>query len=214
MEKLKAFFKKHKKLIIALSLGLTALAANFALFYLFLSWGMQSLWAQGLAAIGGILTAIGVYIAALLFKKHRETILYLFFGVVTTVVNFALYYAIRFVAVRFFHALPTNEYLWINTVAWIGAVLVAYVTNRRWVFESQAEGFFAVTKEFVSFVLSRLFSFGVEMLLLFIMVDVCTVSDAIAKVPVAIVTIVLNYVTGKLLVFRKKAKENTEESPE
>ena len=130
-----------------------------------------------------------------LLKKHRETVSYLFFGVVTTVVNFILYYALLFLGMH---------YLWAQVIAWIGAVLVAYITNKLWVFESRVNGFLPVLKEMLVFIASRLFSFGVETLLLYLMVDVASVSEGIAKIPVAVLTVILNYVTGKLLVFRKK----------
>ncbi len=130
-----------------------------------------------------------------LLKKHRETVSYLFFGVVTTVVNFILYYALLFLGMH---------YLWAQVIAWIGAVLVAYITNKLWVFESHVSGLLPVLKEMLVFIASRLFSFGVETLLLYLMVDVASVSEGIAKIPVAVLTVILNYVTGKLLVFRKK----------
>lgn len=128
-------------------------------------------------------------------KKHREAIRYLFFGVVTTVVNFVLYYALLYLGMH---------YLWAQVIAWIGAVLVAYVTNKLWVFESRVTGVLPILREMASFVLSRLFSFGVETLLLFLMVDVAAISEGVAKIPVAVLTVVLNYITGKLMVFRKK----------
>ena len=132
---------------------------------------------------------------AAFLKKHKEAISYLFFGVVTTVVNFVLYYALLSFGMH---------YLWAQAISWIGAVLVAYITNKLWVFESRVTGVLPILREMVSFVLSRLFSFGVETLLLILMVDVAAISEGIAKIPVAVITVVLNYVTGKLMVFRKK----------
>lgn len=130
-----------------------------------------------------------------LFIKYREAIRYLFFGVVTTAVNFVLYYALLYLGMH---------YLWAQVIAWIGAVLVAYLTNKRWVFESRVTGFLPVLRELFSFVLSRLFSFGVETLLLFLMVDVASISEGIAKIPVAVLTVILNYITGKWMVFKRK----------
>lgn len=130
-----------------------------------------------------------------LFKKHKEAILYLFFGGVTTAVSFVLYYALLFAGVH---------YLWAQGISWIGAVLVAYVTNKLWVFESRVTGALPILWEMASFILSRLFSFAVETLLLFLMVDVAAISEGIAKIPVAVLTVILNYVTGKLMVFKKK----------
>lgn len=130
-----------------------------------------------------------------LYEKHRETIHYLFFGVVTTVVNFVIYYVLLGLGMH---------YLAAQVIAWIGAVIVAYVTNKLWVFESRARTLPAVAAEFASFVASRLFSGAVETALLWLLVDVITIPENIAKLPVAVLTVVLNYITGKLLVFRKR----------
>lgn len=130
-----------------------------------------------------------------LYARYRETVNYLIFGVATTVVNFVVYGALVYFGVHYIAA---------QTIAWIAAVIFAYVTNRIWVFESHARGVGAIAAEFVSFTASRLFSFGVETLLLWLMVDVGGISEIFAKIPVAVITVVLNYVTGKLLVFRKK----------
>ncbi len=138
-----------------------------------------------------------------LFHKYRETVMYLIFGVATTVVSFALYYVFRFIGM---------PYLWAQTLSWIGAVIFAYITNKIWVFESNVRGFAPLFMEFVSFVASRLFSFGVETLLLWLMVDFAHVPDKIAKIPVAVITVILNYVTGKLLVFTKKNSTDTTNS--
>ena len=130
-----------------------------------------------------------------LLKKYKEAIRYLFFGVVTTAVNFVLYYALLYMGMH---------YLWAQAISWIGAVLVAYITNKLWVFESRITGVLPILREISSFVLSRLFSFGVETLLLYLMVDVAAIGEGIAKIPVAVITVVLNYITGKWMVFRRK----------
>ncbi len=203
MDKLKAFLLKYKTAIACLVLCVTALAVSFALFYLLMGRGIDVRWAHAVSCVSAVLAALGVYVASLLFKKYREAIAYLFFGVLTTVVSFALYYALLWLGLH---------YLWAQTISWVGAVLFAYVTNKRYVFESRAHGFFPVLFEFCSFVLSRLFSFGVETLLLWLMVDIATVSETVAKIPVAVLTVILNYVTGKLLVFRKKSDGDTTNS--
>ncbi len=128
-------------------------------------------------------------------KRKKEMVSYLFFGVLTTLVNFVLYYGLLALGMHYIAA---------QTIAFAGAVLFAYVTNKIWVFESRVSGFVPVLLELGSFTLSRLFSFLIETALLFLLVDVCHLSEGISKIPVAVVTVVLNYVTGKLLVFKKK----------
>ena len=130
-----------------------------------------------------------------IYRKHREGIHYLFFGVVTTVVNFVIYYALLACGMHYIAA---------QILAWIGAVIAAYITNRLWVFESRASGARKIAAEFAAFVASRLFSGAVETALLWLLVDVICLSENIAKFPVAVLTVVLNYVTGKMIVFRKR----------
>ena len=70
--------------------------------------------------------------------KYREVILYLVFGVATTLVNFAVFYLLDFLGVH---------YLASTLIAWFVSVLFAYLTNRRFVFSSEAKGAEAVMKE-------------------------------------------------------------------
>ena len=78
-----------------------------------------------------------------LFLKYRELILYVFFGGLTTLVNWAGYWLLADV-----FRVP---YLWATAIAQILSILFAYVTNRIWVFESKAKGFSAVFWEMVLF---------------------------------------------------------------
>ena len=61
--------------------------------------------------------------------KYKHYILYIIFGVLTTLVNIVTYY----LAHKILPVMPST------VLAWILAVLFAYVTNRQFVFESQAE---------------------------------------------------------------------------
>lgn len=134
----------------------------------------------------------------ILLVKYKELITYAIFGVLTTVVNYIVYFLLLDVM--------SVNYLVVNVLAWIVAVLFAYVTNRIWVFESRAKGA-KMLVEFVSFVGSRLASLGAETLLLFLLVDLAGMGEKLAKIPVGIIVIILNYVLSKLLVFRKTKKD-------
>lgn len=133
-----------------------------------------------------------------LMIKYKELITYAIFGVLTTVVNYIVYFLLLDVM--------SVNYLVVNVLAWIVAVLFAYVTNRIWVFESRAKGS-KMLVEFVYFVGSRLASLGAETLLLFLLVDLAGMGEKLAKIPVGIIVIILNYVLSKLLVFRKTKKD-------
>ena len=91
-----------------------------------------------------------------LFLKYKELILYVFFGGLTTLVNWAGYWLLADV----FHV----PYLWATAIAQVLSILFAYVTNRIWVFESKAKGFSAVFWEMVRFFGCRAASFVLDLL--------------------------------------------------
>ena len=135
----------------------------------------------------------------LLWKKYREIITYLFFGFVTTAVNYGVYALL----VRGFHM----DVVPANIIAWIAGVVVAYVTNKLWVFESKARDAKTVVREFLEFVVARLITLGVETLLLWIFVDKLGANDLIMKIITNVIVVILNYVFSKFIIFRKKKEK-------
>lgn len=119
----------------------------------------------------------------MIFKKHKETILYLFFGTLTTFVNIISY--------LFFTRVVSLNFIIANILAWILAVLFAYFTNKFFVFESKVIEIAFLFKEFLSFVSFRLFSGITEMLIMYIMIDLLFINDIIVKVFTNIIVIVL-----------------------
>ena len=129
-----------------------------------------------------------------LFLKYKSFILYAFFGVCTTLVNIAVYTAC---------ARGVGLATIISTViAWIAAVLFAYVTNRRWVFESNKQGM-AIAGEIISFFGCRLLTGFLDVLIMFVFVDLAGWNDIVIKAGSNILVIVINYVASKLIIFRK-----------
>lgn len=134
-----------------------------------------------------------------LFHKYYELISYVFFGGLTTVVDFAITYILML-------AFGDGAYMWANVVAWMGAVAFAFVTNKKYVFLDKEKGGMAVVSQAVRFVLSRLFSLGVQLALMWIGVEILLISAWIVKIPVSVLVVILNYITGKFAVFIKKKK--------
>ncbi len=130
-----------------------------------------------------------------LFQKYRELISYVFFGGLTTVVSFGSYFILN---------LLNCHYLVSQVVSWILAVAFAYVTNKKYVFEDKNSSKQGLIVQILMFYASRLFSFGVETLLLTGMVSGLEQNENLSKVIVSVITVVLNYFTSKLVVFRKK----------
>ena len=142
------------------------------------------------------------------YKKNKEVLMYLFFGVLTTAVSFVTAGAAKALLehLDFGKSAVSN----ISTViSWICAVTFAYVTNRIWVFDSQTRGAGAIVREMASFYGGRLFTLGVEMLMMWIGYSLLDFNYWVTKIVANVVVLVLNYVISKLIVFRKK--KTTEE---
>ncbi len=126
-----------------------------------------------------------------LMIKRREQIAYLIVGCLTTLVNYAVF------------ALLANaaglHYLAGNIAAWVAAVIFSYFANGKWVYRTDSR---RSVGEAASFVASRLFSLGLETALLFLLVDVLHAGKMEAKLLVAVLVVVVNYLTG-LLVFKR-----------
>ena len=131
-----------------------------------------------------------------LFKKYYDIIVYLVFGVLTTVVNYIIY-------------LPCYNLLGLsaavsNMIAWVFAVAFAYVTNKPFVFRSHDWSWKVVFPELTKFVACRIGSGVLETLIIFVTVDLLHFDGNTMKLLTQIMVVVLNYVASKLLVFRKK----------
>lgn len=145
------------------------------------------------------------------FKKHRELIVYIIVGGLTTVANYIIHFSLRFLGANYYVAL---------TAAWFGAVIFAYVANRIVVFESKAKGK-AQIKEFALFFGARIFSYGLEMLISFIFIDlahadsivwqpdfidaVIPTGELVVKTVGQVIIVLSNYVFSKLVIFKKDA---------
>lgn len=135
-----------------------------------------------------------MHISALL-HRYKSQILYLFFGVCTTLVNVAVYGVCAHMA-----ALSTT----VSTViAWVVAVLFAYITNRTWVFESRARTVSGVLRELWSFLLCRLATGALDLAIMYLCVDRLGLPDMPVKLLSNLLVIVLNYVASKLIIFAK-----------
>jgi putative flippase GtrA len=141
-----------------------------------------------------------------LWKKlvNKETVLYVVFGILTTAVNFAAFWVFdRLLAghdITFFG----KSYLFSNFLAWIVAVLFAFITNKIWVFESRSFAPLTLLREFSSFIAARVFSFFVEEGGLYLFIDKAGMQKMWAKVIVAVFVVVINYFFSKFLIFTKK----------
>lgn len=132
-----------------------------------------------------------------IYKKYREVINYLIFGILTTIVSLSVYYGLVFTILN-----PDNpiELQIANIISWIAGVSFAYVTNRKYVFESKNNN---VKKEISSFVGSRIVTLIMDMLIMYVGVTIVHGNDKILKIISQVVVIVSNYIFSKLFVFKK-----------
>lgn len=132
-----------------------------------------------------------------LLQKNRDVLSYLIFGVLTTVVNYAVY-------------LPVYNLLHLsaavsNMLSWVVAVAFAYLTNKPFVFQSHDWSCKTVVPELTKFVSCRIASGAMETGILFLTVDLLHWNGNVWKLVTQVLVVVLNYVASKLLVFRKKS---------
>lgn len=150
-----------------------------------------------------------------LSKKQREIILYIFFGVVTTVINWGLY-------ALFANALNLSVAL-SNILSWIITIAIAFITNKLFVFESKSFKASVLLKESISFLGSRAITGVIELVgvpllemtgfdSLFYPIleglgfkwDIFFTPGIYSKISLAVIIVILNYIFSKLFVFKNK----------
>lgn len=132
----------------------------------------------------------------ILIRKHYDILAYLFFGVLTTVVNYVIY-------------LPCYNLLQLsaavsNAIAWVAAVAFAYVTNKPFVFRSHDWSAKTVVPELTKFVGSRVATGALETAIIFVTVDLMLWNGNVMKLVTSVLVVIFNYVASKLLVFNKR----------
>lgn len=134
-----------------------------------------------------------------LLKKYQDVIAYLFFGVLTTLVNYAAFLPL-------YNLAGVNATV-SNAIAWAISVIFAYLTNKPFVFRSHDWSWKVVGPELGKFVGCRVGSGLLETGAIFLFVDCLRWNGNIVKLVLSVAVVVLNYVGSKLLVFRKNGEK-------
>lgn len=129
-----------------------------------------------------------------LYKKHEEGINYLIFGFLAFVLNYILYFV--------FADTISMHYMAATVLSWVLTVVFAYWTNRTFVFKSRNKETASVLVEFVSFIGARVATELLEIALMFVMVDLCSINDKISKLVCQALVILANYVLSKIWIFK------------
>ena len=122
---------------------------------------------------------------------RRREILYLIFGILTTIVNIVVY--------LIFAKFLNIDYIISNIFAWFFSVLFAYVTNRIWVFERKTNN---IIKEATLFYGGRVFSGVLDTGLMYLFIDILFINDFISKIIIQVIVVIVNYVFSKFIVFK------------
>ena len=167
-----------------------------------------------------------------LFDKYREIILYLVFGVLTTLVGWLVYFGVMYIG-KAALGIPTDQtsggrYFGLYTAAqiiqWIAAVLFAYFTNRKWVF-TDADRSAPMLRQLGVFAAGRVATFGLDYVVTYfgtlalaamlpalysvaLLGREWNLNEIGAKVVAAVIVIIGNYIFSKLFVFKKKKAVN------
>ena len=130
-----------------------------------------------------------------LLRQHRETVSYVFWGVMTTAVNYVVYYVLRQLQVHYAYA---------NVAAWAAGVLFAYFVNKIFVFQSRDWSWRVALRELWQMVAARIFSGLLDQGILMLFVEALHCNDKIVKLFSNVVVVVVNYVLSKWIIFKPK----------
>ena len=134
----------------------------------------------------------------MLLKKYEEILVYLVVGVMTTIVSWGACFIVEHFLLD---ASSDAQNFVINTIGWVVGVLFAYPLNRKWVFHSQNPQIF---KEFMGFAGSRLSTWILDIVIMWLTVNIMKMNYWIAKIFIsAVLVMILNYVFSKILIFKK-----------
>lgn len=133
-----------------------------------------------------------------LFVKHEEIIVYLIVGVINTIVSWAACFLVEL----FLDPDISWQNFVINTVGWVAGVVFGYFANRKYVFKSTNP---EMLKEFMGFAGGRVSTWIMDIVLMFVLVNLIHMDYWIAKIFISSVLVMIaNYLLSKFFVFKKK----------
>lgn len=127
-------------------------------------------------------------------NRYKQIISYLFFGICTTIINIAVYYLCYFVV----HIGNISS----NMLAWIMAIVFAFITNKLFVFERSSLRFYVVIREFLYFSICRISTGIIDMLMMYLTIDVMRFDALVCKIWINIFIVVMNYMASRYFIFK------------
>lgn len=132
-------------------------------------------------------------------RRQKEVLNYLLFGILTTVVNIGSFYLLD--------NLLGMQYLWSNALSIVLSIIFAYITNKMIVFNSETTTVQEFIREFISFLSFRLISGVIDMISMWILVDIIMIDTFFGKLFTQFIVAVLNYLFSKFFVFKTNSKQ-------
>lgn len=141
-------------------------------------------------------------------EGFRELVVYGIVGVLTTVVNYLVYFGVTRIVALIAGIAPDHAGLILaaNILSWVASVAFAFWANKKYVFRSEGWDKATLKKELPGFVAARLLSLGLDTAILEVMV-LAEIHDLIAKLVANVVVIIVNYFLSKFWIFRKKSEK-------
>ena len=134
-----------------------------------------------------------------LLREHRELVSYVFWGGMTTLVNYVSYTLLT----ELFHV----YYLTSNIIAWAVSVLFAYFVNKIFVFRSKDWSWKVALRELWQMVAARLFSLGLETAIMWCFVDLLHCPHLVVKLAANVVVVIVTYVLSKWVIFKPRQEQ-------
>lgn len=128
-------------------------------------------------------------------KKYYSLIFYIFFGIVTTIINISTYLLLL--------SVNLNNHISV-VISWFLSVVFAYVSNKLWVFDSNFIFNNGLVIEFCLFLLTRITTLFLEMIIIWYGVQYLCQSPIVWKFIDNVFVVIINYIISKLIIFRKK----------
>lgn len=125
---------------------------------------------------------------------NREVITYIIAGVLTTLVNIAVYHTTC--------NLLGIESLIANAIAWFLSVLFAFVVNDKFVFIQEKMPPKQEFLKMIKFFAARLFSFFIDEGGMLLLVDILAVNNMLSKIAMNVIVVILNYFLSKVFIFQ------------
>lgn len=137
----------------------------------------------------------GKFIMRLDFNLIKKIISFTFWGILTTLLNIALYYLFRYFKIS----------VQLSTIfAWFLCVLFAFITNKKYVFKNRSTSIDAFIREIVYFYGSRLFSGIADVLIMSLFVDILSLNEIFSKITDEILVSAFNFLFSFLVIFKEK----------